>query len=298
RYIIENFPKNFEMEEKKKLEIEDRWILSRINSTIEEATKNLESFKPDFYCKVVENFLINDLSRTYIQIARSRIQEKQDESAIYVLCYSYLNVLKLLAPIIPFLTEHIFQKLKNYLKLKEESIHLCEWPKADKKKINKKLEKKFEKTKEIIEKILAERAKKNINLRWPIKKIKIETRENIKEFVEVIKRQVNVKEIEIKKGKTKETKIWLDLSMTEELEEEGYLREIIRLMQEARKRASLRKGEMIEIYVKCSDFLKEIIKKREDLIKNKVNASSIRFEEDGTLRIRKKIKDHEIAIYF
>ncbi|MEM2089674.1 MAG: isoleucine--tRNA ligase [Candidatus Pacearchaeota archaeon] len=296
RYVLENLQPEVKQ---KKLQPEDLWLLSRLNSSIEEATKNLEEYKPDFYLKAVENFLVSDLSRTYIQIVRERVQQKSEtrDAALYTLCEAYLTVLRLLAPTIPFTTEYIFQQFRKKLKL-EESIHLCEWPKADKKKINKKLEEKFDIVKKIIEKALAQRSKSQISLRWPLKKVKIETNVDLSDLLDIIKKQVNVKEVEIKKTKTEEPKVELETEMTKELEEEGYLREITRLIQEARKKAALKKGQLIGLQIKCDNYLENLIKKNEKDIKEKVNASSIKFEKGAKLRLKKMIKDHEIEIYF
>lgn len=300
KYILENLDSKPKESERKNLQIEDLWILSRINSTIKESTSNLELFKPNIYLKILEDFLVLDLSRTYIQIVRYRVQEKHKTrgAALYAMTKAYLTLLKLLAPTIPFLTEYLFQKFKEKLDLKEESIHLCDWPIPEEKEINKNLEEKFEIVKKVIEKVLAERAKQKIGLRWPIKKIEIRTDVELDEFIEIIKTQTNAKEIKIKKAKTKGIEVKIDTKITKELEEEGYLREIIRLIQEGRKRAGLKKEQKIILYVNCSEFIKKIIEKNKESIKEKVNASSIEFCKKESPKISKKIKSHEIEIYF
>jgi isoleucyl-tRNA synthetase len=284
------------------LQIEDKWILSRLNHVVQDATKYMEDFKPDFYLKTIEDFFVTDLSRTYIQIIRERVQQdnKTKNAALYTLFNSYINILKLLAPTIPFLTENVYQELKKKFNLKEESLHLCDWTVADEKAIDEKLEKKFEQVRKVIEKALAIRVEKQTNIRWPLKKITIKVEEDIKDFSEVIKRQTNVKEIIIKKEKIAEPEVELDFSMNKEFEEEGYLREIIRVMQDARKKASLKKDQEIEMSINCDDFIKNIISKNEKNIKTVVNISLIKFLKTTKQKsqTKKKIKDHEIEVYF
>ncbi|MFH1425316.1 MAG: isoleucine--tRNA ligase, partial [archaeon] len=125
-----------------KLLVEDKWILSKLNSLIKEVTEELESLHPHKVARAIENFWLNDLSRGYIQFVRDRISE--DDSAVSsTLKTAYIEVLKLFAPICPFTTEHIWQSLKEKKLVKEESVHLCNWSKADSKKIDKKLEEDF-----------------------------------------------------------------------------------------------------------------------------------------------------------
>ncbi|MEM4703255.1 MAG: isoleucine--tRNA ligase [Candidatus Pacearchaeota archaeon] len=300
-YILELGIENDNFSEKD-LQPEDRWILSRINSVIEESTKYVEEYKPDFYLKTIENFFINNLSRTYIQMIRPRVQEFQEKNesskiALKVLLDTYLTTLKLLAPAIPFTTEKIFQEFKKKINLKEESIHLCRWPKANKKFEDKQLEKLFDVVLQIIEKGLAVRAEKRVGIKWPLLNAEIISKEKLNpELENLIMRQLNVKKIKIKQGK--EISVKLDTKLTPELEAEGYLREIVRIIQEARKRASLKRGHLIKLQIKCDSYLKELIKKNEKIIRDRVNASSIDFEKMTILRLRKNIKDHKIEIYF
>jgi isoleucyl-tRNA synthetase len=283
------------------LEIEDKWILSRLNNLVETATKEIESIRPDFYLKAIENFFVLDLSRTYIQIIRDRVQQdsKTRDSALSTLFKCYSTVLKLLAPTIPFLTEKIYQDFKEKFKLKEESIHLCEWPKSDLKLIGNNLEERFEVAKKVIEKSLALRTEKKVNLRWPLKSVSIESKSEIKDLTEVIKKQVNVKNVLFKKSKLDDIKIDLDFKQDKELEEEGYLREVIRAIQDARKKSNLKKEQEIKLSLKCDDFLKKIIEKNQDYVKSIVNTSLIDFNP-GKKQLKSKtdIKNKQIEVYF
>ena len=146
----------------------------------------------------LKEFWLNDLSRGYIQLVRDRISE--DDSAVkFVLNESYLTLLKLCAPFMPFITEKAWQDLRKSKIVKEESVHLCSWPKANQKAINQKLEDDFKNVFEIIEIGLASRSDSGIGLKWPLAKATIYYFKKFDKKLEgIIARQLNVKKIEWK----------------------------------------------------------------------------------------------------
>ena len=124
---------------------------------------------------------------------------ERDNEVYSILNKIRIDLLKLLAPIAPFTTEIIWQELRKMKIVKEESIHLTDWPKIDNSKINKKLEKDIEIVLEIIEKGLAVRDEAKIGLKWPLAKAIITAGTKIrKDLQEIIARQLNVKNIDIK----------------------------------------------------------------------------------------------------
>ena len=269
---------------KKTNNVEDNWILSRLNSLINLVTKELENLHIHTATRALENFWLNDLSRKYIQIVRDRLA-LEDESAKYVLKKVYIELVKLCAPIIPFTTEKIWQDLKNKKIVKEESVHLCSWPKPDSNKINKKLETQFENVFQIIEQGLAERDKAKIGLKWPLPKVSIYIKEkqDFRELENIIKKQLNVKEIEIKKGK--ELSVKLDTKMTPELETEGYAREMSRQVQGFRKKLGLEKKDKIELIIFTDKELKKILETQKNYIKERTNSKKLEIvEEDFKLK--------------
>ncbi|MEK6879391.1 MAG: class I tRNA ligase family protein, partial [Nanoarchaeota archaeon] len=189
---------------KEKPDIEEKWIISMKNSAIDKVTRLLDEYKIDQSITEIERLFL-ELSRTYIKMVR----EKEEKEKVYEAVKEvYIDVLKMLSVISPFIAEKIWQNLKPELKLKEESVHLCVFPKADKKKINKKLEEDFEIVKQIVERGLSERDRAQIGLKWPLANAKIYCERSIKEMEEVIARQLNVKKIEFVKNK--EIKVELD----------------------------------------------------------------------------------------
>ncbi len=261
---------------KQVLKVEDKWILSRLNSLIKEVTEELENLHPHKATRALQNFWSNDLSRNYIQFVRERISEN-DEIVKSMLKTVYITVLKLFAPVCPFITEHLWRELKKDNLVKEESVHLSSWPKFNAKKINKKLEEEFASTLKIIEIGLAQRDKEKIGLRWPLKSAEITANFNLKnEMKEIIKRQLNIKEVFFDKAaKPDALSVILDTRQTPELEAEGFARELARKIQDERKKHGLQKTDVINLKVRTSEKLKKILSAQIDFLKERTNAKTI-----------------------
>ena len=284
--------------ESKKLnvEIEDKWILSRFNTTLKQIIENYNSFKFPEVVRLLEEFLMSNLSRTYIQMIRERSNETKE-----MLNEIRLEILKLFSPIIPFMTEKIWQELKEKGIVKEESIHLSNFPKVNEKLIDEEFEKTFWKVLQVIEIGMAERNKVQIGLKWPLAKatLTMPAETNFSEELKgLIKRQLNLKDIVIKKGN--ELKIELDTKMNPELESEGFVREISRRVQDARKKAGLNKTDRIDLSVGCDAEMTKLLKKNEKMLMERTNTFKL---EIGNVKhpgiiIKEKIKDREITFSF
>ncbi len=288
---VNNFINQLE-NKKQKIEAEDEWILSKYNSLVKNAAENYNSYKFPEIVQQIEEFLLRDLSRTYIQMIRERSEETSE-----VLNTIRMGILKIMSPIVPFITEKIWQEFKQKKLVKEESIHLSEFPKFDEKKINDKLEQEFEKVLKIIEIGLAERDKAKIGLRWPLAKVKIACDSDLnKDLQNIIARQLNVKKIELKKSK--ETKVELDTQTTPELEAEGFAREFCRKVQAERKNKGLTKSDLIEIEVSTDEKTRKMLEKNLKFIKERVNSVNLSFVDGKNMKneIVFTIKDVKIGI--
>ncbi|HLA22921.1 MAG TPA: isoleucine--tRNA ligase [Candidatus Nanoarchaeia archaeon] len=275
--ILYNMEKLIEKSKsKKQLKIEDRWIISRLNSVIKDVTEEIEKLHPHTATKFLYEFWLNDLSRKYIQIVRDRLSS-DDESAKNVLGEVYVELLKLCAPFMPFVAEKIWQNLKKRKIVSEESVHLCDWPKSDKRKIDKNMEKRMENATRIIETGLMKRDKAGMGLRWPLAKINVlvKGKENYKDFEGVIKTQLNIKKIQWKSPASKGTEfdLELDTTLTPELEAEGYARELARQIQAFRKNLNLKKEDFVDtrIIVGESEFSK-ILESQKKFLKERTNS--------------------------
>ncbi len=255
--------------------IEDKIIMSKFNSLITKVTNEFENLHPHIAVSALVDFWVKDLSRGYIQIVRDRLAEN-DEVASGVITEIFIELIKLCAPVCPFLTEHLWQELRKKSLVKEESVHLSEWPKAEEHKINDKLEKEFAQVMQIVELGLAKRDEAKIGLRWPLAKAIVHGDLKLSEELEgIIVKQLNVKGVDIVKGK--ELKVELDTKMTPELEAEGFAREFARKIQAERKNAGLKKGDMISLKVACDKELREILNKNIHFLLERTNSSKIDF---------------------
>ena len=289
------FYKQLNNSNKAEVKIEDKWILSRLNSVIKETTESLENYKIERGINPIIEFVSNDFSRTYIKMIRDR----EDKNVKNIIGEVLDKVSRLTAPYAPNISDVIYSSFDK------KSVHLSSWPKYDKKKINVELEAKFKTTLQIIEKGLAERDKSGIGLKWPLQKVTVFIKggENIKGLGEIIKSQLNVKEIELKSPASKETElvVELDTTLTEELESEGYARNISRQVQSVRKKLGLIKDNHIELVITCDNELVLWLDEYRNFLKDRTNSKKVEilesFSGKGFTEDKFKVKDKEIKVY-
>ncbi len=252
--------------------LESKWILSRLNSVIKDFEKNIKTFELQTATRNLSDFILNDFSRNYIKISR----ENEDQGAVVSKCLE--EVLKLLAPISPFISEGIWQKLKEKKIVKKESVHLESWPKTEEKKIDKKLEKQMDLTFTLIEIGLKKRDQETeVGLRWPLGHADITTNFDLRrELLEIIKEQLNVKEISFDKvAKLDTPKVDLDAKLTPELEAEGYAREVSRKIQAFRKKLGLRKEQKVETWLVVEGDFKKVLEQNKEMIAERTNSKKL-----------------------
>jgi isoleucyl-tRNA synthetase len=179
----------------------DRWILSRLQSTVEDVTEHLEKYDTTKAGKVIQEFVDQDLSNWYIRLSRRRFWKGErgtDKSAAYQTLFDILLTLsKLIAPFCPFLSERMYRNLTG----DNGSVHLSLFPKADKAKQNKALEDKMSSPRRTVQLGRALRELKELKVRQPLSKIIVVTeqtsvRKDIGDFSDIIKSELNVKTIE------------------------------------------------------------------------------------------------------
>ena len=155
------------------LQIEDRWLLSRLCATVEECESAFSSYKPHVATKAVRQFLLEDVSRFYMKMAKQRIDSEGECSpAMAVLYYAIFDALLLLAPITPFISESIYQSF--YLRYEhKKSISFFPYPAADKKRRDQLLESRFDISRTIATAVASARQKADLPLRWPLEEVRI-----------------------------------------------------------------------------------------------------------------------------
>jgi len=265
----------------------DKWIISRLNELVQLATEKLDKYDITGTVRPIENFVINDLSQWYVRRSRRRFKlaktERELKEASETLNYVLITLSKLTAPFIPFLSEKVYNGLNRGIK---PSVHLEDWPKAEKKLINRELNKKMEKIREIVTMSLAERARAGIKVRQPIASLKIKNFtpldmklsngarkskiKNNKELLELIKDEINVKKIIFDNTISKEIEI--DTVITSELREEGMVREVLRYVQEMRKAARFKPKDRISVRYSGGEEIDKILSKAKDFILEETKA--------------------------
>ena len=211
----------------------DKWILSKLNELIVEVSDCLDKYDPTSAAKAVEKFVAEDFSNWWLRRSRRR------KEALGLLRFLLLEVAKIIAPFIPFTAEDIHMRMHAGQNAGTQSIHLHDWPKADKKLIDKKLEKQMEEVQNIVTIGLAQRKEKQIKVRQPLRSVYLGLSNEFPKDLEILmKGELNVKEIVY--DKSQKELVVLNTEIDEALIHEGYARELMRQIQDMRKEAKYR----------------------------------------------------------
>ena len=340
------------------LPVMDKWLLSKLNSCAKAVDENLGAYKIPEAARAMQEF-VDDMSNWYVRRSRERFWAKgmpEDKVNAYMTLYTALvTIIKTAAPMIPFMTEDIYQNLvRNLDKDAKESIHLCDFPAVKEEWIDAELEKDMDLVLKVVVLGRAARNGANIKNRQPIGKMFVKADLELPDFFrQIIEEELNVKnaeftqdvsafttytfkpqmrtlgpkygkllnairtaltevdgnaamndlntkgilkldidgnEVELtpedvltemtqKEGYVSETDngitVVLDTNLTEELLEEGFVREIISKIQTMRKEADFEVMDHITVSAENNDKLFDIIKKNEDTIKNDVLADEM-----------------------
>ena len=355
---IDNFdPTKYELDYAQ-LPVMDKWLLSKLNSLIRDVDDNLGSYRIPEAARALDSFT-DEMSNWYVRRCRDRFWAKgmeQDKINAYMTLYTALvTVAKCAAPMIPFMTEDIYQNLvRSVDSSAPESVHLCDFPVACESMIDKALEENMEEVLNIVVIGRACRNEANIKQRQPLAKMYVKCDTALDEFYRaIIEDELNVKEvifkddvagftdytfkpnfktlgrrfggkinavkelllnvdgvkamaelketghvtvvldgaeetideadlvIESKKvegfvtGEDHGVTVVMDTNLTEELIEEGYVREVISKVQTMRKEADFEVMDHITLYIAGNDKIADIVSRNEDTIKRIVLAESI-----------------------
>ena len=198
---IDNFDATKYTLDYEKLPVMDKWLLSKLNSMVKDVDDNLANYRIPEAARALQDF-VDDMSNWYVRRSRERFWAKgmeQDKINAYMTLYTALvTVAKAAAPMIPFMTEDIYQNLVRSIdKTAPESIHLCDFPAVDEACIDKQLESDMDEVLKIVVFGRAARNTANIKNRQPIGKMYVKAENKLSEFyVEIIEDELNVKDVE------------------------------------------------------------------------------------------------------
>jgi isoleucyl-tRNA synthetase len=277
----------------------DKWALSRLNRLIVEVEESLENYDPTAGGRKIESF-VNDLSNWYVRRSRRRFwksQNDEDKMSAYSTLYQCLVVLsKLLAPFVPFIAEELYQNLVRSVNNKAaQSVHLADFPVADKTMIDRELEDVTELVMRVCSLGRAARAKAGVKVRQPLSRVIVRIRSesekhNLMRLDHQILDELNVKEIGFVEGavqddltgivSVEEGDYWVavDTELSPELKAEGIAREVVRRLQTMRRSAGLEITDTIIVYYSGEESIKPVMDQFGDYIKQETLSRELVFE--------------------
>ena len=272
----------------------DIWLVSRVHQVRNQITEGMEAYNiPAALSSVLE--FIDDMSNWFVRRSRRRFWKSEDDQdkleAYSTLYYVLIYLAKIMAPFTPFLAEELYQKMTGAGVVNSEipeSVHLLDWPEAG--LIDEAVLTQMAKTREVITAGLAERMKKTeteaqIKVRQPLAKL-VYAGERLDDFYEqIIMEEVNVKAVEHGEA------LVLDKTLTPELLEEGKIRELIRFVQAARKKAGLNVDDRIRLMVSV-----EVTEAYREMLMNEVLAEELVKEANFAYDEIVKVQGENIAI--
>jgi isoleucyl-tRNA synthetase len=236
----------------------DQWLLARLAELIEGVTDNMNNYDLVKSSRALIDF-ITDLSNWYLRLSRSRLKDNKEASQ--VLGHTLYTLAQLFAPFAPFFSETIHQTMVD----ENSSIHHTDWPQTGqyKKLMDKDLINQMDQTKKITEQAHSVRRSEKIKVRQPLASLTISSPKlsHSKNLSELLMSELNVKKVHWQPS-ANELNVEFDLTLTDELKEEGEARELMRNIQKLRKQAGLSVEEIIT--VTCPEWSEKWQKEIED----------------------------------
>ena len=187
KFVLMNFKDNKDnktkMKKPKQIEAFDSWVLSKLNNVIKNSTESFESYEYSKAKQETDLFFWKIFCDNYLEVIKERVYapekrgQSEKDSALYTLDVCLLSILKLFAPIMPFVTEEIYQS--HYKNIENvNSIHISEWPKYNSKLVNPEIEKLGDKIIEIITKVRRAKSEKNLSIKTSVKRLVVDLTES------------------------------------------------------------------------------------------------------------------------
>ncbi len=264
----------------KSTNILDRWIISRLDQLVEESTAGFESYQLDVAARPLTGF-IDDLSVWYLRRSRDRFKEEGESktAALMTLRYVLHTLSRVMAPTMPFFAEYLFQAVRE--DEDEESVHLASWPEGDAStRFDAALVNAMAEARRVVTLALEQREKANIKVRQPLSVTRIPqmTFSNLPDvdaLLAIIAEEINVKTVEIVSTLAADT-VELDTTISPELKEEGFVRDLVRAVQGERKNAGLNPHDKAKLIID-SDDARKVIEQHQDEIMKATNMSHLAF---------------------
>lgn len=272
----------------------DAWIISRLNQTLLAQTQSMEAYELSEAARVLQGF-VTDLSTWYVRRSRDRVKAEDDDSkeALATLRTVLNEFAKMLAPFMPFLAEHVYQGVAgDFTGTKERlSVHLEQWPEAG--DVAERVIAEMGDIRAIVSRALEAREEAGRAVKQVLAGMTVSiTGGTISQaYIDVLKDEVNVKEIIVKDG---ELAVELDTALTPELIREGMAREVIRKVNQMRKDAGLTIEDRITLVLaSTSDEVTKMLSEHARVIQCGALATSIKFEKNDSLTHKQEFRVSE-----
>ena len=260
----------------------NQWILSRLNQVLKEVTMAMESYDMTLATRPIEIF-VEDLSTWYLRRSRDKIKDGDVETK-NTLYFVLKTIAKVMAPFAPFASEDIWLKLRN--EKDAESVHLESWPEASKVDVN--ISENMELVRNIVSLGLEARQKAKIQVRQPLAKLEVKNinfkqgqflffkeKSRASEYLELIKDELNVRDVVENSGL--ETEVKLDTEITDDLKQEGNYRELVRALQDLRKKTGLTPSDVVVLTMETGEAGRALVEKFMEDMKRVVLLSKVEF---------------------
>jgi isoleucyl-tRNA synthetase len=235
----------------------DVWMLSRIHELVQTSTEGYEKYLLDEATRCIAD-VIDDISVWYTRRSRERLKgdagEDAQREAYETLTYTLVTLAKVMAPVMPFIAERVYQQVQPVGADKKESVHLEHWPEGG--LISESVIKNMKEVRDIVSLCLMERTKVSLGVRQPLPQVEIASILE-EEYLTIIKEEVNVKHVIIVPSLAKGTVV-LDTTLSDELVREGDVRKLIRAVQDMRKGLGLQPSQEVKLVLSSRDNLGDI----------------------------------------
>jgi isoleucyl-tRNA synthetase len=267
----------------------DQWLVARLAQVTQSVSLNLDRYELDRATRELDDF-IDDLSNWYVRRSRDRFksEDQTDRTAAnQTLCWTLLELAKLLAPFAPFMAEELYQKLAGSNKL--NSVHLAPWPVVS--NFDQVIIADMKLARDLVTIGLELRAKAGIKVRQPLASFTLSDQEKLSNqaLLALIADELNVKTI-----KTDGSELALETTLNPDLVAEGLSRELIRLIQDGRKQAGLNPGDLAELNLYLQGSLVSVWDQFADDIKKATNLSMVNLQTQALGEII-KIDQSEVS---
>lgn len=269
----------------------DVWIRARLSEITAQITIHLDAYNTVRAGRLMREF-IEDFSTWYIRRSRDRFKEESEDRQHTLATTRFVlsEFSKVIAPFMPFIADEVYRGVGEGGK---KSVHLETWPtpEADIKKFDAKILENMQEVRKIVSLGLEARSSAGMKVRQPLASLKIKNVEseisNNDALLELVRDEMNVKEIIFDKSIGEEVEI--NTVITEELKEEGMVREFIRAIQNMRRELGLEPHDTIICSVQAQEHIQKMLKKFEAELLNSVHAESLQFKEHAETETIKTI---------